>query len=51
MLVYVIGDQEDRTEGYPAPLTARLNEIDVNMRITALRVDGPGTWAGRAAAE
>ena len=51
MLVYVIGDQEDRTEGYPASLTARLNELDVNMRITALRVDGPGTWAGRAAAE
>ena len=50
MLIYVIGDSEDKTEGYPAELTARLNEIDVNIGITALRVDGPGTWAERAAA-
>ena len=49
MLVYVIGDQEDRTEGYPASLTARLNEIDVNVGITGVRLTGTGTWAERAA--
>ena len=43
LLVYVIGDQEDRTEGYPASLTARLNEIDVNVGITGVRLTGTGT--------
>ena len=48
MLVYVKGDREDQTEGYPASLIARLNQLDVEIGITALRVDGPSNWVTRA---